>query len=51
MSTETMEHKAPGKGLRIAKGIGAGALALCLAGSLGLNVYQAQAQQNGRAHV
>ncbi len=45
MSTETMEHKAPGKGLRIAKGIGAGALALCLAGSLGLNVYQAQAQQ------
>ena len=27
MSTETMEHKAPGKGLRIAKGIGAGALA------------------------
>ena len=51
MSTETMEHKAPGKGLRIAKGIGAGALALCLAGSLGLNVYQAQAQQKYAADM
>ena len=45
MSTETMENKAPGKGIKIAKGVGAGVLALCLVGSLGLNVYQAQAQQ------
>ena len=46
MSTETMENKAPGKGIKIAKGVGAGVLALCLVGSLGLNVYQAQAQRS-----
>lgn len=44
--TETMEHKAPGKGIQIAKGVGAGLLALCLLGSLGLNVWQAQAQRS-----
>ncbi len=44
--TETMEHKAPGKGIKVAKGVGAGLLALCLVGSLGLNVYQAQAQRD-----
>ncbi len=51
MSTETMEHKAPGKGIRIAKGVGAGVVALCLVGSLGLNAYQAQAQQKYAAEV
>ena len=49
--TETMERKAPGKGIKIAKGVGAGVLALCLVGSLGLNVYQAQAQQKYAAEV
>lgn len=49
--TETMEHKAPGKGIKIAKGVGAGLLALCLVGSLGLNVYQAQAQRDYAAEV
>ena len=44
MSTETMENKAPGKGLRIAKGVGAGVLTLCLVASLGLNIYQASVQ-------
>ena len=46
MSTETMENKAPGKGIKIAKGVGAGVLALCLVGSLGLNVYLAQTQRS-----
>lgn len=49
--TETMEHKAPGKGIKIAKGVGAGLLALCLVGSLGLNVYQAQVQRDYAAEV
>lgn len=49
--TETMEHKAPGKGIKAAKGVGAGLLALCLVGSLGLNVYQAQAQQKYAAEM
>ncbi len=44
--TETMEAKAQGKGLKAAKAVGAGVLALCLVGSLGLNVYQAQAQRS-----
>lgn len=44
--TETTGGKTQGKGLKAAKAAGAGLLALCLVGSLGLNVYQAQAQQN-----
>ncbi len=44
--TETTGGKTQGKGFKAAKAAGAGLLALCLVGSLGLNVYQAQAQQN-----
>lgn len=46
MHTETTEGKSQSKGLRAAKAAGAGLLALCLVGSLGLNVYQAQAQRS-----
>ncbi len=45
MSTETMENKGQGRGAKAVKAVGAGLLALCLVGSLGLNVYQAQAQK------
>lgn len=51
MTTETMEPKGQGKGRAAAKAAGAGLLALCLLGSLGLNVYQAQAQQKYAAEV
>lgn len=49
--TETAGGKTQGKGLKAAKAAGAGLLALCLVGSLGLNVYQAQAQQKYAAEM
>lgn len=51
MTTKTMEPKGQGKGRAAAKAAGAGLLALCLLGSLGLNVYQTQAQQKYAAEV
>lgn len=51
MTTETMETKSPGRGRTAAKAVLGGLLALCLAASLGLNVYLARGQRDTAAEL